>query len=140
MAVAPATGSGITGMSIWPEIDDQMIKDNDHWLWPAVRPTNTSEAVYMLTAVSVWPGAATRQQRGPSNSVTRCAGPASNGVPALLADTHIMLPGCLRGFPAQIDPVRCPQTLCRKITLKRHRRALAGQVTEPEHQSLPLFG
>ena len=35
-----------------------------------------------MTAVSVWPEAGTRRLRGPSRSVTRCAGPGCRVLPA----------------------------------------------------------
>src|SRR5258708_24224562 len=72
----------VTGMFIWPQIDDQRQRS----LVTAgaqIQTTNTSEAVYVLAAVSAWPGVATRRFRGPSRSVTgvlahRAAGSAPN--------------------------------------------------------------
>jgi hypothetical protein len=45
----------VTGMFIWPQIDDQRQRS----LVTAgaqIQTTNTSEAVYVLAAVSAWPG------------------------------------------------------------------------------------
>ncbi len=75
----------VTGMFIWPQIDDQRQRS----LVTAgaqIQTTNTSEAVYVLAAVSAWPGVATRRFRGPSRSVTgvlahRAAGSAPNDAP-----------------------------------------------------------
>jgi hypothetical protein len=61
----------VTGMFIWPQIDDQRQRS---LVTAGAQTTNTSDAVYVLTAVSAWPGVATRRFRGPSRSVTRCAG------------------------------------------------------------------
>src|SRR5260370_18324644 len=59
----------VTGMFIWPQIDDQRQRS----LVTAgaqIQTTNISEAVYVLAAVSAWPGAPTRRFLGPSRSVT----------------------------------------------------------------------
>jgi hypothetical protein len=60
MAVGASAGSEphwekgcVSGMFIWPQIDDQRQRS---LATAGVRTTNTSEAVYMLTAVGVWPG------------------------------------------------------------------------------------
>jgi Transposase IS66 family len=56
-----------------------MINGNAHWRQLAFRPRTLPRAIYVLTAVSVWPGAATRRFRGPSRSMTRRAGPRPPG-------------------------------------------------------------
>src|SRR5258707_964450 len=59
----------VTGMFIWPQIDDQRQRS----LVTAgaqIQTTNISEAVYVLAAVSAWPGVPTRRFRGLSRSVT----------------------------------------------------------------------
>jgi hypothetical protein len=67
---------GVTGMFNRPQIDDQRQRS---FATAIAQTTNTSEAIYVLTAVSAWPGMATRRFRGPSRSVTRCAGPGLPG-------------------------------------------------------------
>jgi hypothetical protein len=45
-------------MFIWPQIDDERQRS---LATAGAQTTNTSEAVYVLTAFSVWPWAATRR-------------------------------------------------------------------------------
>lgn len=73
--VRPQALTTVTGMFIWPPIDDQRQRS---LATAGLQSMNTSEPL-RITAVSVWPGAATRRFRGLSRSVTRCAGPRLPG-------------------------------------------------------------
>jgi hypothetical protein len=67
---------GVTGIFIWPQNDDQRQRSLPT---ASVQTTITSEALYVLTAVSVWPGVSHLSFQDPSRSVTRCAGPGLPG-------------------------------------------------------------
>ena len=71
-------------MFIWAQIDDQ----RQHSLaTDDVQTSDTSEAICVPTAVSVWPGPGSRRFRGESRSVTRCAGPGLPGPRGTNADS-----------------------------------------------------